>query len=66
MNTSSPKIQTQLTNSTPHISGATRELLRTLLEPLPLTKGEGEFEIGREVTKTSIRQSLEAQTGMKL
>jgi hypothetical protein len=54
------------TTSAALISVAARDLLRTLLTPVALKQGEGDFEIGREVTKLSIIQSLEAFTGGEL
>lgn len=54
------------TTTTTLIPAATRDLLRTLLAPVPLRKGEGEFEIGREVTKLEIKLSLEACSGVAL
>ena len=52
--------------NTPHLSEHTREALRTLLEPTVLRKGDGDFEIGREVTKRDIKEAIEAHTGIKL
>jgi hypothetical protein len=56
-------IQTQQAQ---HLSEATKDLLRTLLRKEPLVKGDGDYEIGREVLKTQIKQSLEAYTGVQL
>lgn len=48
------------------ISASTRDLLNTLLEPKPLKKGDGDYEIGREVLKKEIRLSLESFTGVTI
>jgi hypothetical protein len=48
------------------MSQAVRETLAVLLEPICLQKGDGEYEIGKEVLKYDIRLSLEALTGVKL
>ena len=45
------------------ISESARELLRTLLAPEPVKKGEGDYEIGREETKLRIKQSLLSFSG---
>lgn len=45
------------------ISEQARELLRTLLRPEPLVKGDGDFEIGVETNKRAIVQSLESFLG---
>jgi hypothetical protein len=54
------------THTAQHLSESTKDLLRTLLRQEPLAKGDGDYEIGREVLKTEIKQSLEAYTGVKL
>jgi hypothetical protein len=45
------------------ISEQAKELLRMLLAPSPLYKGDGEHEIGHESAKREIKQSLEAFIG---
>ena len=45
------------------ISEQAKELLRTLLAPTPLYKGDGEYEVGYESAKREIKQSLEGFTG---
>lgn len=52
--------------NTPHLSEYTRESLRVLLAPVVLRKGDGDFEIGREVTKRDIKEAIEAHTGVVL
>ena len=54
------------TSKATHMSQAVRETLSVLLEPICLQKGDGEYEIGKEVLKYDIRLSLEALTGVKL
>jgi len=51
------------TLKTVYMSEYTRQVLRTLLAPTALKKGDGDFEIGKEVTKAEIRDSLIAHTG---
>jgi hypothetical protein len=45
------------------ISEQAKELLRTLLCPTPLQKGDGPYEIGVEANKRAIVQSLESFLG---
>jgi hypothetical protein len=52
--------------TTAHISETTKDLLSTLLKSKPLKKGDGDFEIGQEVLKEEIKESLEAFTGVRL
>lgn len=54
------------TTTTSLIPAATRDLLSIILTPKPLAKGDGEFEIGREVMKLEMKLSLEAFSGIKL
>tara|TARA_R110000744_G_scaffold233641_2_gene351595 strand:- start:69 stop:257 length:189 start_codon:yes stop_codon:yes gene_type:complete len=48
------------------ISPAVRDQLSLLLKPQALRKGEGDFEIGREVTKLDIKMSIESFIGIEL
>ena len=48
------------------ISPAARDHLSLLLKPQALRQGEGDFEIGREVTKLDIKMSIEAFIGIEL
>ena len=45
------------------ISEQAKELLRTLLRPAPLMKGDGPYEIGVEANKRAITLSLESFLG---
>lgn len=52
--------------TTAHLSESTKDLLSTLLAPKALKRGDGDYEIGREILKEEIRVSLEAFTGVRL
>ena len=52
--------------TTAHLSESLKDLLRTLLTPKSLKKGDGDYEIGREVLKREIKDSLTAFTGVEL
>ncbi len=51
------------TYGTTLISESAREQLRILLNPQPLTKGDGEYEIGYEKAKRDILESITAFVG---
>lgn len=51
------------TYSSTVISEQAKELLRTLLAPTPIYKGEGDYEIGYESAKRDTVQSLESFIG---
>lgn len=55
-----PTVQTL---NSPHMSQAARQCFRALLQPTPLKKGDGDYEIGVEATKRDIKASLEALLG---
>ncbi len=48
------------------ISESAREQLRILLNPKPLKKGDGEYEIGYETAKRDILESISAFAGGNL
>lgn len=48
------------------ISESAREQLRILLNPKPLKKGDGEYEIGYETAKRDILESISAFAGGEL
>lgn len=48
------------------ISEAAREQLRILLNPKPLVKGDGDYEIGYESAKRDILESISAFSGGNL
>ncbi len=55
-----------LRSSSPLMSEATRELLRELLRNTVLTKEDGQFEMGREHNKLTMRHALEHHLGERL
>ena len=47
----------------PLMSESVRAAFRAMLKPVPLKKGDGEFEIGVEHNKLEIKHALEALLG---